>query len=157
MKCIGIDPGRSGAVALYDGDRLAVTRVLLMPYDGKELDCATVRDFVENSGASAAALERQHSMPKQGVSSIFTTGESYGCLRATLVCCDIPYITPLPSKWLKQTLSGVPGEGKARNIAAAKRLFPSLDLTPGRRRKPHDGIADAALLAYYAYMHFRGK
>lgn len=157
MKCIGIDPGRNGAIALYDSNELAVTRVLLMPYDGKELDCAAVRDFVLESGASVAALERQHSMPKQGVSSIFTTGESYGCLRATLVCCNIPYITPLPSRWLKSTLTGVPGDGKGRNIAAAKRLFPSLDLTPGRRRKPHDGIADAALLAYYAHTQFRGK
>jgi hypothetical protein len=45
-------------------------------------------------------------------------------------------------------LRDIPGEGKARAIARAAQL-PGLNLTPGRRRKAHDGLADAACLALY--------
>ena len=43
-----------------------------------------------------------------------------------------------------------PGEGKARNIKAAMMLFPDQALLATERsRKPHDGLADALLIAEY--------
>ena len=151
MRIAGIDPGKKGVVAILDAQTMQIVDYLLMPYDGKELDCAAVQSFLRQHSPSFAILERQIAMPKQGGSSIFTTGSGYGALRAILVCEGIPYLTPLPSVWTKDVLAGVPGsrKDKGRNIAGARRLFPALDMTPGRRTKPHDGIADAALLAYY--------
>lgn len=46
---------------------------------------------------------------------------------------------------------------KARSIAAAQRLLPDLDLSPGRRTKPHDGLADAGCLAVYALRVLAGR
>lgn len=155
MKIVGIDPGKSGALACIDSDTLECLGVLLMPYHGKDLDVLSIREFLEP--CSAVVLERQHAMPAQGRSSIFTLGTSFGALRATIVLAGKKYATPLPSMWTRKALEGVPGEGKARNVTAAKRLFPDLDLTPGRRTKPHDGIADAALLAYYGVHLFCGR
>ena len=156
MRIAGIDPGKSGAIVTIDSETLEVGEVLLMPYDGKELDVATIKAFL-GAHADAVVLERQHAMPAQGRSSIFTLGSCFGALRATCVCVGLRYVTPLPSAWTKKALAGVPGLGKARNVAAARRLFPSLDLTPGRRTKPHDGIADGALLAYYGLLTFCGR
>jgi len=47
-------------------------------------------------------------------------------------------------------LKDVSGDGKGRSIYVASQRVPTLDLTPGSRRKPHDGLADAALIAEYA-------
>jgi hypothetical protein len=57
-------------------------------------------------------------------------------------------IEPTPQSWQRVILRDIPGEGKARSIARAAQL-PGLNLTPGRRRKAHDGLADAACLALY--------
>lgn len=154
MKIVGIDPGKSGALALVESSTLQCEDVLLMPYDGKELNVLEVSQFL--SKADAVVLERQQAMPAQGRGSIFTLGSAYGALRATVALSGKKYMTALPTKWTRIVLEGVPGEGKARNITAAKRLFPELDLTPGRRTKPHDGIADAALLAFYGCRVFGG-
>ena len=154
MQIVGIDPGKSGALVRIDSGSLECLDVLLMPYVGKDLDVASIHNFLEP--CTAVVLERQHAMPAQGRSSIFTLGTSFGALRATIVLAGKKYATPLPSKWTRRALEGVPGDGKARNVTAAMRLFPKLDLTPGRRTKPHDGIADAALLAYYGVHLFCG-
>lgn len=36
---------------------------------------------------------------------------------------------------------------KSASIAAARSLWPGIDLTPGRRREPQHGVSDAALIA----------
>jgi hypothetical protein len=106
------------------------------------------------SPPDAWVVERQQAWPKQGLSSTFTTGEGYGALVALATLSGGRLVTPRPAEWTKSALRGVPGEGKARNILAAQRMFPELDLCPGRRTKPCDGLADAALLTVYGKMIF---
>jgi hypothetical protein len=57
-------------------------------------------------------------------------------------------IEPTPQAWQRVVLRDIPGEGKARAVARAAQVA-GLDLMPGRRRKPHDGLADATCLAIY--------
>lgn len=149
-RICGIDPGKQGALAIIGEGHPSI---LLMPYVGKELDCRAVFDFLKDGNVDAVVLERQIGMAGQGRTSIFSIAKSYGELRACVEILNVPYLTPLPSQWTKTALSGVPGSGKSRNIAASRRMFPQVDLTPGKRRKPHDGIADALLLASFG----RGK
>lgn len=40
---------------------------------------------------------------------------------------------------------------KATSLSAATYLFPNVSFIPKRARIPHDGLVDAALIAYYAY------
>ena len=55
-----------------------------------------------------------------------------------------------PTSWTKEMLRGVPGDGKGRNILAAKRLFPDVDLRKSdRARVDHDGICDALLICEF--------
>ena len=49
----------------------------------------------------------------------------------------------------KKINAGMPGEGKLRSIRFALQMFPGIELTPQRCRKPKDGRADAACLAYW--------
>ena len=146
IRICGIDPGKQGALAVIgEGE----PSILLMPYVGKELDCRAVFSFLKDNEVDGVVLERQIGMAGQGRTSIFSIAKAYGELRACVEILGVPYLTPLPTQWTKVALAGVPGSGKARNVAASRRLFPNVNLTPGRRTKPHDGIADALLLATF--------
>lgn len=149
MIIAGIDPGRRGAIVIVDTDSLEVVASHRMPYVDKGLDLWEIADIIASNSVNLAVVEKQQSMPKQGVKSCFTIGLGFGSLLGVLAALKVPFVTPSPSKWTRRALEGIPGDGKARNILACRRLFPHLDLTPGRVKRPHDGIADAALLAYY--------
>jgi len=145
---VGIDPGLRGAIVQLNPKTMQV-KGELMPYIGKELDVRAVIKILKSYKPTSVILERQIGMAGQGRVSIFSIAKSYGELRACVESIGVSYQTPLPSQWTKVALAGVPGKGKERNVAACIRLFPNLDMTPGRTRKPHDGLADAALLAWY--------
>jgi DNA polymerase III epsilon subunit-like protein len=36
-------------------------------------------------------------------------------------------------------------------------MFPLFDLSPGRKRKPHDGLADALCIALYGMSQMKGE
>ena len=148
MKVIGIDPGKAGALACVNSETMTAS-YLLMPYVCKEVDVRAVIEFLDIHKPTIVVLERQIGMAGQGRTSIFSIAKAYGELRACVEIHGAPYLTPMPSQWTRKALAGVPGDGKERNVAAARRLFPDIDFTPGRRRKPHDGIADALLLAWF--------
>ena len=97
--------------------------------------------------ASRCCLERVHAMPGQGSVSMFSFGESYGWLKGVLDACEISYQTIEPRKWKAEF--GLNSD-KTKSIEVARQLFPSIVLIPKGCRKPHDGIAEAAILAEYA-------
>jgi hypothetical protein len=71
--------------------------------------------------------------------------------------CRFPYYEVAPRVWAKKVFginaAGLKSFRKERNIKMATQLFPDANLVPERGRKPHDGFADALLLAYYG-AHF---
>lgn len=95
------------------------------------------------------ALERQHAMPKQGLASTFSIGRGFGLWQGIVSALELPCLVVTASVWQRAILRAIPGEGKARAILAAEARVPALDLTPGKRRKPHDGLADACCIALW--------
>ncbi len=72
-----------------------------------------------------------------------------------MVALGIRYVVPTPQQW-KRSLS-LPkrsakerDQGKVDAVELVRCLFPDMDLTPGKRTTPHDGLADAVLIAEYA-------
>jgi len=160
MNIIGIDPGKSGAVAIIDRESHSVTLKAITPMIkvGKsklEYDLQGMREILLQGSKGVQAkvfIERQQARPGQGVSSMFTTGKGYGIWLGICAGLQIPIEVVSPISWTKEVLRGVPGEGKGRNILGAKRLFPSEDLRKSdRARTPHDGICDAMLIAEYGW------
>ena len=89
MYYMGIDPGYSGAIAIIDKDGSFRCSMRL---SDTEHDVA---DFVEefSHNTTLAVLERVSAMPRQGVSSTFKFGTSYGfCrgLRVSVAGCRWP-------------------------------------------------------------------
>jgi len=150
MNIIGIDPGKSGGIASINATGQASGDV--MPIIGKEIDghelarilTATAPDLVIIEKVGAARVNGR----PQGGTSMFTFGTGYGRLLGVCEALGIPYRLVTPQAWKKRVLAGT-AKDKGAAIAFVKRAFPMVDLTPGKKRVPHDGIADAVCLAEY--------
>ena len=140
---IGIDPGKSGAMAIIH----ALGNVEVIPFDAVNYSLALAR--VSNGAYPVTCcVEKVGAMPNQGVVSMFNFGHNLGLIEGLLRAYGIPYQLVPPQTWKKEfSLSS----DKAKSIEVCQKLFPDVSLlaTP-RSRKPHDGIAEAVLMAEYA-------
>jgi len=148
LRTLGIDPGKTGALAMITphGHMAADTPTITM--NGKKI--IDERRMVEVFRSIVAKkpifvfLEMVHAMPKQGVVSMFTFGKSFGIWLGILASHDVPYELVTPQKWKAQMLAGVEGtDNKAKSVIVAKRLFPE---NSGWKKKDHNK-AEALLIA----------
>ncbi len=153
MITIGIDPGLDGAVAaLRDGQYLAVADMPVVAKGSgavkREVNPAGLRQFVAHYAAAlegiSSVIERVNAMPGQGVSSVFSLGDSFGSARAALACSGIEVHYVAPASW--KAFMKLPRDKEASR-ALASRLFPSAPL----ELKKHDGRAEALLLARWLW------
>jgi len=138
---IGVDPGRNGGLVAIRSDG-GIERQTRMPPTDHD-----IHHWLPSSRSVFAVIERVHAMPKQGVSSTFRFGVSYGGLRMALVCHDIPFAEVTPAKWQREFVaprkkSESNTEWKNRLKAASQQLFP--------RERVTLYVADAILIAEYA-------
>lgn len=145
---IGIDVGKSGGVCFIYKQKDSPLY---------QMDCfkcpTTIHDMSDLLGTPpittpanirwVAVVEKVHSMPGQGVKSMFTFGQNYGTWLGILATLKIPYNLARPLEWMK-TYSGVPKDKKERKNylkATAQQLYPDKHITLA--------TADAVLLAHY--------
>lgn len=150
MRTIGIDVGLNGAIALVEDGHLL--EVHDMPTVSLERNNKTKRMvnaqalalIIRGAKADAAYLERLNAMPGQGVTSMFSMGQSLGVVLGVLAACDIPTTTILPRTWQKAL--DVP-QGKDGSRYRAAQLFP--ESAEMFKRVKDDGRSDATLIAAY--------
>ena len=150
---IGIDPGREGAIVRLDGSE---AQALDLPYNGGELDGRQLTASLWVLGRAHVVVERAQSFPRQGIASAFKYGRDYGRILGVLDALGWPYETVPPAVWHRAIVGGDPAEGKARAAQVVAQLLPDLELRPGRRKKPHEGIVDAAAIAVWGQRRIRG-
>ena len=151
MIILGIDPGLSGALALYDTSEQTVEvfdmPVLELVRNGKkkgEVSAQALANLLAATTIKAAFVERVNAMPGQGVTSVFSFGRSTGIVEGILAAYDIPTTLVTPQAWQKAVGQRA---GKDGSRERAMQLFPAqADLF---QRKKDDGRSDAALIAYY--------
>lgn len=144
MNVIGIDPGKSGAVAVVDETR---TEVEL--YRFSKGDNSTFWRFLALHEGSPAFVEKVHASPQMGVTSSFKFGKSFGSIEMAVIAAGLEVEFVTPQKWQKaiglKTIGGGFGasdtEKKNRNKELAQKLFPAIKVT--------HAIADALLIAEY--------
>lgn len=153
---IGIDPGLKGAIAAIDAEKMELLEIVDCPTNknaGKPIyNIAAMAHTIRRMsllGDAIVILEQAQSMPGQGVTSMFSVGRSMGIWEGILAALDVSYRTVRPCVWTRRLFTGLPGKGKFRSIQFVLRMFPGIELTPQRCRKPKDGRADAACLAYW--------
>lgn len=151
---LGIDPGFSGAIAALYEDHVDVLCMPLMPaLSGKgknEIDVVAIKEWIQKQGfIKLATIELVHSMPRQGTTSSFHFGQTFGTLIGIIRTLGIPLAGVSPQKW-KKTLFGKSTSDKQVSIDYIRKNYPDVNLlrTP-KCTKPHDGIAEAICLAEY--------
>ena len=142
---IGIDPGKSGALALLTEDG----QCTVVPFQ-ESAYTAILR--AASGPSSVCCLEKVGAMPGQGVVSMFNFGHNLGYIEGLLQAFDIPYQLVPPQTWKKEFCVT---SDKNTSIEVCRKLFPHVSLLPTERsRKPSDGMAEAMLMAEYARRRF---
>lgn len=156
MIRIGIDNGLDGAIVALDSYRpiLAEPMPTLKGRGNKRsINMHRVHEILRMYAGMAdvfAVLEQAQAMPKQGGVSMFNYGVGYGAMQMALLALGIPHEIVNPKVWQKDV--GIKkGDTKGQAIAIVQRRIPQLDLTPGAKRVPHNGLADAACMALHGY------
>ena len=161
---LGIDPGISGAFALWTPGRPAlsvfdmpVTKTIVSGRERKAIDRPGVRQLLDvifdTFPIERIVLEKVGQMP--GQSGMFTFGFGVGCVLMAIEDRGRSVIQPSPIVWKKDLK--VPRD-KAAAITRANDLFPSEaallfhDIVRGKRVARPDR-AEAAMLALWAEKH----
>lgn len=146
---IGVDPGKKGAMAIMGYSNTTGERYMMkiIPFDPQEY-IKTLKQF---NGATVC-IEQVHSLPHEGVKSVWSFGQTYGWLLGVLDAVGLSYQTVSPNLW-KKDFSLLRTE-KKQSIEVCKRLFPGIELKrTDRCRNDDDNMADAALICEYARRH----
>jgi crossover junction endodeoxyribonuclease RuvC len=149
---IGIDPGISGAISVFDWYTKSLLEVYDMPTlevdSGKtkkrHISAVTLRDILEIYPDSHVVVEKVGAMPGQGVVSMWNFGRSAGIIEGVVAALRMPSTYVTPQQWTKAVGRAA---GKDASRMRAMELFPTrADLF---KRVKDDGRADAALIAYW--------
>ena len=142
MYYLGIDCGKNGGFAILKDHEI----INYAMFD-KQSFLTNVDWLSRCQERTVCCLEQVHSMPKQGVASSFSFGESYGWLKGVLDAKEISYQEIKPQIWKKEF--GL-NTDKKKSIEVCQQLFPDANLVPHNHRTAHDGIAESILMAEYA-------
>lgn len=148
---VGIDPGKTGAIAVVNGLDGRLLGLYDMPVVDNKVSEDLLADLIEQVTTAyflddvLAVVEHVSSMPKQGVASSFNFGESFGIIKGVLAGAAIPREYVRPHKW--KAAMGLRGSDKDKSRRKAIDRWPSW--SGSFKRKKDDGRAEAALLAAY--------
>lgn len=158
MVILGIDPGLKGGLAVMDAATRQLKLLTAMPVidrggalikrkgatvDGRALTLLLM-PFVPQ--ITVVALEDVHSMPGQGVASMFSFGEGYGIVQGVLLALGLKITKIQPSVWKSQlNLSS----DKKKSLEMAARLWPEYGNI--FKLAKNDGLAEAALMCKFAH------
>ena len=141
---MGIDPGLSGAWAVIDSAGGYVSAGDMHNEDGRVLTRHVWAEMITavKRNSVIVAVERVHSMPKQGVATTFAFGAAYGCALALGNMFKEPAVLVTPNQWKKFY-------GLSSNKNESSSLAQDLWLDAPINLKKHNGRAEALLIANY--------
>lgn len=149
---IGIDPGLTGAVAYYEAGYWHVHDIPVRATEGglvdREVDAEALTALLAPMRAEhghLACLERTHAMPKQGVSTMFSMGDTRGAIRGVLGALGMPYRQAQPQIW--KAHFQLIGAQKDASVARCLGFFPYL--APHLKLKKHHNRAEAVLIGQW--------
>ncbi|MFA5035679.1 MAG: hypothetical protein WC479_00680 [Candidatus Izemoplasmatales bacterium] len=151
---VGFDPGKAGAFAAISENGECMTEHTYPMSGDNEInlsELASLLKLLQEQGTVQATIEKVHSMPGQGVASMFSFGMTTGMIHGVVAALGIPRFLVSPQTWKKKILYDTVKDKNAA-IEYCARVYPYISLlaTP-RSQKAHTGIADAICIARYAY------
>lgn len=143
MKYIGIDPGRSGAIAITEDGTEDAAWIGLTSEPPDIL--AFISDQQITPSNSVAVLEKVWAVRGQGISSSFKFATNFGWCQGVLDALGLNWVLATPQEWQKELDMIIRGvrttkEKKSCNIARAVEWFTGIN----------ERNVDALLLTIYA-------
>lgn len=162
MHKIGIDPGLTGALALFAPGDDRVLALDDMPVSqklsgkGQQVNAPGVRRLLESyvararGGPVSVLVERVAAMPgegkrKMGATSAFSFGFGAGIVEGVVCALGLPYAYVYPQTW--KSRAGLLRKPKEAALTLAQQLYP--DVGHMLTRKRDVGRADAILIARF--------
>lgn len=160
---VGIDPGIGGGVAMFCDSKYygCWSMPVIMKKNGRrEIDAASLHSLLSRYITEArtqatqrvvGVCEQVSARPGQGVSSMFSFGDSFGVARTVLalLCDEVHFVSPVV--WKRHL--GLIKQKKDVSRSLALRMFPAAHFQ--LQRKLDEGRAEALLLAHYATAQMR--
>ena len=143
---VGIDPGAKGGMALLNGAGRLLEAVPMPLTEGGEVDGSAFGEKlaewdIRGRSEVVVAIERVHSMPRQGVASTFKFGKAYGIPLGVIAYQRLSLERVTPQAW-KKTFDLI-GEPKKASREKATSLWDDYYWPLAK----HEGMAEAALIA----------
>ena len=141
---LGIDPGLDGGLAIIDGSSIELLETIPTQTKGgfikRQVDAQKLSNILRVYPDLVCYLEGVASRPGQGVASVFSFGDTYGCIRGVLGALNIPVYMVAPQTWKKELKIS----SKEDSLKAIKDLYPDMKWL----KKDHN-LAEAVLIAVY--------
>lgn len=173
---LGIDPGATGALALYAPGILQIEDMPTFPMTvgkttRKRVDAPALADLIETYkliGLELAVLEAVGGRPRQSASAAFVFGYSVGLVYMALINARVPVETVPPQTWKK--LMKMPGKRKGGNKSTVDKEYMeairvrAYELLPNAGAQfagPRGGVRidrmEAACMAIFGHRHLLGN
>lgn len=161
MVC-GIDGGLNGGIVFLEAGKLRFKSPMpVIKVDGKsKYDLDKIKSLLIQHQPNMTYLESAQAMPGQGTVSMFRIGLNYGIMQGLLTGLGLQYILVNPRKWQNwvfATFNLDKKDTKDCGFQVCKKLFPDESwLKTSRCKTFHDGMTDAACIAYYGSFSAKG-
>lgn len=172
MKVIGIDPGKDGALAVVEDTRLLLTETFPKLGSTNELCFRSLHKRLQSLciGVDLIVIERVQAIRGSAAKATFSFGRVFQMAIDAATLAPSPLEFAKPTEWQKAVFKGETPQYKIsktgkKNVkdtkkmaqVVASRLFPHEKFLRSERCvKAHDGMIDAALIAYWG-ANFRGR
>lgn len=157
---IGIDPGQTGAMAVFEKIEGEFYLRSICDFMPKVFIIAKLNQCFKEGTIQSACIELVHSAPGQGVASTFKFGANFGWWIGVLDAFLISYTFVSPQRWqgklfkdYKSFNGSLKGTTKEVSLLVAKGLFNRDKDSHGwfERKKDH-GRSDASLIGWYGIL-----
>ena len=153
MKIIGLDPGRSGAIAILENNKVLNIFDIPVMSEGKknkrQLNSAQLvkllTDNISNKEEVSVVVEQVNAMPGQGVTSMFNFGQTFGAIKGICAALGLPIFFVRPSKWKKHF--ELINSSKDASRTKAIEMYPSLSSDLAKKKDVNK--SDAILIARF--------
>ena len=161
MLIIGIDPGISGSICLFENGKILDDLEMPTMTDGKknkkQVNGAQIYNEISTKIRGIekqnlrVIIEQVSAMPGQGVTSMFNFGQSFGILKGICSAMQLPMYFVRPAKWKKYF--GLIKSEKDASRTKAIEMFPYFSSQLSKKKDSNK--ADAILIASFYYETYK--
>ena len=151
---VGIDPGVSGAICILRNGKVSMTCDMPIMVDGtkskRQVNAAELANILINEKIGEhdkIILESVSAMPGQGVTGMFSFGQSFGVIKGVCAALKLPLHLVRPVKW-KKHFNLLNSEKDASRTKVIE-MYPYISSEVSKKKDANK--ADAILIAKYFF------